>query len=146
MRRSPLGNAFAAVMLLWFALVTAEPAVLHSCPVHSGHVQGSTVNRGEHDAASGAGDHSHHAASGSPAAQEAQSHDGDAPAAHRCACIGDCSTGTSIAGLPSARVAIATSVEWQVRGTVVRDASPIVTAPEFLRPYANGPPSGRRIA
>ena len=147
MRRSPLGSAFAAALLVWFALVSAEPAFLHSCPVHGGasstHAAAEPATHGDHD--SGTAAHSAHASRGAPSAHESSSHD-EAPEQHRCACIGDCSSGPAIAGLPAGSTAVIASADWIVRASIARDDSPLVTAPAFLRPYANGPPSGHVIA
>jgi hypothetical protein len=134
-------------MLLWFALVTAEPALLHSCPVHSGTSSShaaAAAEHAEHDFAAGA--HASHADAATPAAHESPAHDGDAPEQHRCACIGDCSSGAVITGLPAARPSVVASVQWIVRTSIAPGDAPLVTAPEFLRPYANGPPGGLRIA
>lgn len=147
MHRSPLGSAFAAVMLLWFALITAEPAVLHSCPVHSGASSPHGSAPSSHGAGNAAADeHAGHEQHSPVSAHPSQSHDGDTPDQHRCACIGDCSSGPSASGLPAASASPAAAIEWAVRHSVIRDESVIVTAPAFLRPFANGPPAGHRIA
>ena len=129
-------------MLLWFGLVSAEPALLHACPVHSGvsasHDDPGT-GHGAHGAAVAHAAHSAHASQASTGQQ-------DAPEKHRCACIGDCSSGTSATGLPEVFAGFATGTEWIAPASIVPDDSATVTAPAFLRPYANGPPRGRRIA
>ncbi len=133
-------------MLLWFALITAGPAVLHPCPVHSGtSAAHGTVGHGDLEPT--AGDHAGHIQHGTPAAQpESHSHGGGDPEQHRCACIGDCSSGTFVSGLPSGHAALVDVAAWTDRTPATRDESAIVTAPAFLRPYANGPPLGLRIA
>ena len=36
----------AALLALWLAVYTAEPAALHACPVHSGAAHGATAHAG----------------------------------------------------------------------------------------------------
>ena len=127
MRHRPLERALAAFLLLWFALVTVEPVALHSCPVHGWPAAAATNDHGGH-------------------APVAPAHSDDGDADHQCACIGDCTAAPSVAGLPATRVVLVASTTQRVQVVVPAAESPSATAPEFLRPYANGPPAGHRIA
>jgi hypothetical protein len=123
MRRRPLDRAFAALLLVWFAIVLAEPAALHACPMHDAPPQASDAG------------HSH-------------SHQAPAPRdQHRgCTCIGDCSAGGSVAGVPPRSVHLADAPVRCHPAALPPAISPAITAPAFLLPYANGPPGGRHVA
>jgi hypothetical protein len=123
MHRHLLRRAFASLLLVWFAIVLAEPAVLHGCPMHDA----ATPARGATHS------HSHEA----PAPQD--EHLG-------CTCIGDCSAGASVAGVPARSVRLADAPVSRYRAALPPATSPVVTASAFLLPYANGPPGGRHVA
>lgn len=135
--RHLLERAFAAVLLLWFAVITGEPAALHSCPVHDprASVPALATAHGVDPQSGGSAGHSH-------------SHQVPQPSSeHRgCTCIGDCSAGAMVTGLPGARVLLAVAGLRQIRVELPPAESPAITAPAFLLPYANGPPGGGRVA
>ena len=116
-------RAFAAVVLLWFGVVTTEPAALHLCPVHGA----PPASAGQH--ASGHS-HSQHPADG----------------AASCTCVGDCSAGGfSVAfASPQQRLVAATPAGAPV--VPMASERPRAGAPAFLLPYANGPPEAPTLA
>jgi hypothetical protein len=127
MRHRPLERALATLLLVWFALVTVEPVALHACPVHGWASAAATDDHGGH-------------------APVAPAHSDDGDGQHQCACIGDCAAAPAAAGLPATRVVLFDAATRRVQVVVPSAESPSATAPEFLRPYANGPPAGHRIA
>jgi hypothetical protein len=134
MRRSRLERAFAAVLLLWFACMSGAPAALHSCPMHDAALASAgsldlaaTHVGGPHDA------HAHHL----------PRRDND----HRaCTCIGDCCANGLAPGLPAARVVLLEGSDGTARPPLPPPDSRALAAPEFLLPYANGPPGPARVA
>jgi hypothetical protein len=136
MRRPWWYRAFAALSALWLAVVLAEPAALHSCPMHDAAF---------HAAGHGATDH--HA----PAHRTSAEHRSrpDAPAhpggALHCTCHGDCSATGQGSALPAAvTVAPAASVR-VVRATTTVASAAAPRAAEHLLPFANGPPGAGRL-
>src|SRR5688572_23476436 len=124
MQRTGLGRVFAALLLLWFAVVTGAPTALHSCPVHdSTHASAPDL---QHTA------HSH---------QLPDSSDHTA-----CTCIGDCAVGGVAPGIPAPRTNVVVAATSQVRAPLPAPDWPAVTAPAFVLPYANGPPGALRVA
>jgi hypothetical protein len=125
MHRHLPGRVFAALLLIWFAVISGEPRALHSCPVHDvpahvGHAAAHAV-------------HSH-----------APPPDGRGRAT--CTCIGDCNVGGFAPAIPSPRItigAVATTRELRVAEPPLASALP--AAAPFLLPYANGPPADRRV-
>lgn len=134
--RHVLKRAFAALLLLWFAVSTGEPAALHSCPVHdpraSAQARGTAL--GLDAQPGGALGHSH--------SHQVPQRDSEQ---RGCTCIGECSAGSSVTWLPGARVVLAVADVRQIRMELPPAESPAITAPAFLLPYANGPPSGGRV-
>jgi len=137
MHRYGLERPFAALLLLWFAVITGELAALHSCPVHDAPASapaGGTAHA--HDA------HSVRPASHSPSHPIPERDDG-----HRsCTCIDDCNAGAVAAGIPGARMVLVVAGVRQIRVELPPAESPGITAPAFLLPYANGPPHHGRVA
>lgn len=127
MHRHWLERAFAAFVLVWFVVVTTEPAVLHSCPVH-GPVAGAAVAAEQH----GAG---HSDASRAPDDHHAA-----------CTCVGDCSAGGFSVGLLTAEQRLVAATPRNSRAAPTQADLPRITAPPFLLPYANGPPGIRIVA
>src|SRR5215212_1831299 len=128
MTRSWVERALAAVMAVWFVLVTIEPAALHSCPMHGAHAPahaGATATAPAHHAA-----HAPASDASSPGAPAAAQH---------CTCLGDCA-GVSLAVLP-----VATHTPWPAAVAAVSALPPleagfIPPAADFALPFANGPP------
>ena len=140
MSHRPLQRALSTLLVAWFALVTLEPVALHSCPVHgwSGPAPISPAAATPAPLGADADDHADHGP-----AIPAHSGDGEE---HDCACIGDCAPSSSASALPATRVAVVQTDTHEIRLERPSAESPSVTAPEFLRPYPNGPPAGHRIA
>jgi hypothetical protein len=127
MRRPWWERSFAALFALWFALSLAEPAALHSCPVHGG---GLVVA----DAATPAPDAAHaHAGHADPGPSDQQQH-------HGCTCLGDCSVGGAASGLPSASARIASVATRPVRVALPPATPSVATGAPHTLPFANGPP------
>ena len=120
-------RALAAVMAVWLIAVVAEPAFLHSCPMHGGLSLATSASAANHAV------HQH----ASPAEQKSPE---KAPASHQCTCLGDCGIGTSVA-VPAAivaHVAVVTTIAYQL----ALPASEFTPAPPAtLLPFANGPPT-----
>jgi hypothetical protein len=125
MTRSGLERIVAALVLLWYACVTGAPASFHACPVHDG-------DRG----------------AGADATHAAHSHEAPGPGDHdACTCLGDCSAGGIAPAVPAARTTPPPAVaHTKVLAPLPQPESPALTAPAFLRPYANGPPGAGRVA
>ena len=125
-------RALAALVAVWFVFATIEPAVLHSCPTH-GSPHGAA-----HAGAAAADDHGSHGAATAATADAPA----DAPtSAHQCTCLGDCA-GVALSALPArAHTPWPTSVA-AVSALPPLEAGFTPPAPDFARPFANGPPPG----
>ncbi|MGH7620519.1 MAG: hypothetical protein ACREPM_25160 [Gemmatimonadaceae bacterium] len=130
MRRSTWGRALVGLWSLWLFVVLAEPAAVHSCPVHGAH--------GEHgmSGAAMAGMHGAHAAHGAePASAPGDSRHGPA----QCTCVGLCCCA------PVAILTSHTAAFSNVPATSAVRRAPNVRAftsqLAHAHPYANGPPS-----
>jgi len=139
-RRNWVYRAFAGIISAWLVICLVEPAQLHTCAMHGGLAIG-----GAHAIAHGTGGHAgsaaHHAAP-SPAAASTQSHhdrDSDSQS-HQCSCLGDCSVGKTPLSLPGATAALQAAPIGRVAVTPAGEV-PAITAPQFLLPFANGPPA-----
>ncbi len=122
MRRTGIGRVSAALLLLWFAVVSGgAPAALHVCPVHDG---AQAVTGSDH---------------------AAHSHDAPADGGHVCTCFGDCATGGVAPGIAAARTNIITAATVEPRAPLPAPDAPAVSAPAFVLPYANGPPGAHRV-
>jgi hypothetical protein len=107
----------AAVLGLWFGIMTAEPARLHACPMHDL----AMANVGTHQMAH------HHGAS----------HDQNSEK-HSCTCVGTCAATAA----PSAPVSPAVPVSIvAVSDEGIAALARAVVAPAFAIPFANGPPT-----
>jgi hypothetical protein len=138
MRHHPARRTLSTLLVVWFTVVTVEPAALHSCPVHGAPVAAmlTPATAAHHGQAPSVIEHA-------PGADHGQRHEGDS---HQCACIGDCSASNPAATLPDARILVVPVALRDPAPAVPHVERPPATAPDFLRPYANGPPAGRRIA
>jgi hypothetical protein len=109
-----------------------EPAQLHTCTMHGGlaiEVSGAR--------ASGMAD-AHHMATH----LRAHNHQHNTNSKSRqCSCLGDCSGGSSVVGLPSMGVSFVAAVAGIDSAGQFAYASPFVATPHFLLQFANGPPS-----
>jgi hypothetical protein len=133
MRRPCWHRALSAVLAVWFALVTVEPAALHACPMHSGGHAGA---RAHADSEGQQADHAgHQAVAGAP--------DSQAPSSgHSCTCLGDCS-GTLVARVPEGHVALVALLA-PPKVAPGRPQHEFVAAwVDFVLPFATAPPTPR---
>lgn len=116
-------RSFAGLMALWFGLVMAAPAILHSCPKAMASV--ATAGAGEEHAAHGV----HH--SDQP--------DQDAPVG--CQCLGSCAL-ASVAAIPSpAAAAVAVSPPVSHDSPPIAAEAAAVPHPDHLNPFSTAPPA-----
>jgi len=113
---------FAAFLGIWFLLVMIEPEAIHSCPVHSAGVSSGHSSHSAHNAAA----MGHHQSS----------HNSHAI----CSCPGDCTAGAANA-LPSRAASLAESQTIVASVALPRVESAARSAPDFLLPFAIGPPA-----
>jgi hypothetical protein len=130
MHRRMWERVFAAVMAVWLAVVVAEPAFLHSCPMH-----GSAHSIAPAAVSPTTAAHEHHAPS---TASEAPS-EPVAPAGHYCTCLGDCGLATTAVIPPAVitRAVAITTISYQLALPASEHTPP---SPATLLPFANGPP------
>lgn len=124
MRRHGVGRFCAALLLIWFAVLTGAPSALHACPVHDPSY--ASAPETQHSA------HSHHTPDG-----------GDHQA---CTCIGDCVANSVAPALPAAAATFSVATTYALEAPVPAPDSPAVIPPAFVLPYANGPPGSLRVA
>jgi hypothetical protein len=122
MLRNRVGRVCATLLLLWFAVTSGAPSLLHTCPVHD------TVATAIDDH----GEHAHQAPDGADHAT--------------CTCFGDCATSGVAPGLPAARATIALGTTSEIPEPSHGHLSPAATRPALVLPYANGPPGSVRVA
>lgn len=116
-------RSLAGVMALWFGLVMAAPAILHTCPKAMAS-DGSAGAGGEH-AVHGA-HHSDH-------------QDQDAPV--ECQCLGSCAL-ASVAVVPSPTIAaVAVSAPSSHVGARIAAEATAVPHPDHLNPFSTAPPA-----
>ena len=134
LRRSWLHRSISALCAVWLAFIVAEPAALHSCPMHGGHgaaaaaaaLTGLDATAGNHHSA--VAEHEH----GAPANHEQNN--------RYCSCVGQCNATGAVAAVPVPAVRLTDVVVRELRVTLPsRDAQPN-GATEHLLPFANGPP------
>ena len=126
MRRKPGTRVIAAFLAAWFTLVANEHAPLNPCPMH-----------GDLPLAAAAPVHSHSHGDAAPA----QTGHGD-HAGGKCSCAGDCASQQLSAPEVSRTYKLLLPIA--IGGPIgVAAVSDLPTAPPFLRPFANGPPSLR---
>jgi len=138
MHRHWLQRTFAAVLVVWFTALVADPVALHPCPMHdgvllmasgtAGHDMAGMAMPREH-AMSHAADHEH-----GPAQH---------PAGHQCTCLGTC-TAASAAGLPSARLTLASALVVRPHDSGLPDYLYVPVATPHLRPPSHAPPPSPR--
>src|SRR3712207_1825677 len=93
MRRHSLHRAFAALLAVWFAVVTAEPAALHQCPMHDQALAPAAVANATPADHGGYASHVH-----VTAGQTKPAHDGgqEPSGGHACTCMGQCSATVAV--------------------------------------------------
>jgi hypothetical protein len=127
MRRSFWHRALAALMAGWLAIVMAEPAVLHACPMHGGAHAAAQGGEGSAMAMHGVAGHSS---------------DAPPPArGHQCTCLGQCCAPVGVAA-PAALVALGPALERAAaRDAGLPDFEYVPVAAAHVLPFPNGPPS-----
>jgi hypothetical protein len=127
-----MDRALATLLLLWFAIVSAEPALVHSCPMHDGAGAARTAVAAAHGG-DAVGHDGHHAP--------------DDKGRHRaCTCLGECSPGAAAPAVPAARLGLVVATITQPRAELPTAGVRACVGPRFLLPYANGPPAGDLVA
>jgi hypothetical protein len=137
MLRHALHRAFSALLALWFALVTGAPTLVHSCPMHDGPLAIVPAAGPSHQARAMQAVHAMHAVHAAHG-----DHDRSGDRGHSCSCLGRCSAAAGAALPAGGRLAwLAGVVDVEPR----LDAAPryVPAAVDFLRPFANGPPTSR---
>jgi hypothetical protein len=117
-------RAFAGVMVVWFGLVMAAPALLHSCPqAMSNSTMAEAMSGGGH-AGHGA-EHSGHPVPGAPV---------------NCQCLGSCAVSTA-ALLPGPTTIPMANVT-PIPARELSAATDVVAAlqPDHSQPFATAPP------
>ena len=116
-------RSLAGVMALWFGIVMAAPAILHSCPKAMASA-----------AATGAG--GEHAAHG---VHHSDHQNQDAPV--NCQCLGSCAL-ASVAAVPSPTIAaVAVSPPASHAGPPIAAEATAVPHPDHLNPFSTAPPA-----
>jgi hypothetical protein len=123
-------RTLAAVLSAWLGICLAQPMQLHLCVMHgglaidAGHPTSHSAHGATHDA--------HHQ---SPSGEKSQ----------QCSCLGDCATGSAPAFVVAPQLRVAIAATGRVDVSAAATSTP-VTAPSFLLPYSNGPPSAFSLA
>jgi hypothetical protein len=130
MRRSWFGRVFASLFAFWFAISLAEPAALHSCPMHG---------------TDAANVHAHGAVAHHSSASRHSSSDSDHAARH-CTCLGSCCASSANAAVPGTSVSVETVAAYSTEPHTPALRARAITAPPFFLPYANGPPGPAAVA
>lgn len=116
-------RSLAGVMALWFGLVMAAPAILHSCPKAMASV--AAAGPGEEHAAHGAHHSSHQ--------------NQDAPL--DCRCLGSCAL-ASVAAIPSPTITpVAVAPTTSPDGPPIAAQATAVPHPDHLNPFSTAPPA-----
>jgi len=136
MHRTLLTRIVSAAFAVWFAVFTAEPVVLHTCPVHDGP--------------GGAASHLEHGMTGAMQmnaaghASDAGQKGGGTPheaGAKVCQCPGNCCNAAPIA-LRAFPVLDAPAVV-ELAASGLPDYEYVAVSRSLLLPFANGPPTAR---
>lgn len=122
----------AALLALWLAVYTAEPAALHACPVHSGDAHATMAHAGAMHGAMGRGAMTTHDAA--PASGHRHAPDRHCTCPDHCCAAGAC-------GLPSARVGLDVATVRVEAARRTELALRVADRAPRLLPFANGPPS-----
>ena len=142
MHRSLFTRIVSALFAFWFAVYTAEPVALHTCPVHDG--PGGAASHMEHGVQAGSAMHmsdamaDHHGAAGQKqGAERAPQHAG----AQDCQCPGSCCNAAPIALRAFPVLDVPAVIELADSG--LPDYEYVAVSRSLLLPFANGPPSTR---
>jgi hypothetical protein len=135
LRQSWLERSLSALFAVWLAFIVAEPAALHSCPMHGGHGAAAISRPG----ALGSGSASRER--GRPTAHHEHGAPADDDSAQRyCSCLGQCSSAGPGAAVPAAPVLLTDVVIGEVRIAISAGTLRHPVAAEHFLPFANGPP------
>ena len=138
MHRSLFTRIVSALFAFWFAVYTAEPVVLHTCPVHDG---GGPAGASHTEHGSGAmhmsGSMAHHGSGAGPTSERAPNHAG----AKVCQCPGSCCNAAPIALRAIPVLDVPAVIELADSG--LPDYEYVAVSRSLLLPFANGPPSTR---
>jgi len=143
MHRSFFTRIVSAVFAFWFAVFTAEPVALHTCPVHDG--PGGAASHMEHGGVASAGSAmhmsdamaGHHAAGQKKGTERAPQHAG----AQDCQCPGSCCNAAPIALRAFPVLDVPPVIELADSG--LPDYEYVAVSRSLLLPFANGPPTAR---
>ncbi|HEX4682128.1 MAG TPA: hypothetical protein VH277_05435 [Gemmatimonadaceae bacterium] len=119
-------------MAVWLAFSLSEPAILHSCPVHSGH-------------ASSHGMHAMHAMNATHGEsthgmrEHGSSTQNDQSGGHACTCTSSCCC-TPPVGLAAGSVSLALAEPAPAHDAGIAEYSHIPAAAAHVLPFAIGPP------
>src|SRR5262245_36641201 len=137
MHRTLLTRIVSVVFAAWFAVFTAEPVSLHTCPVHDGAGRGGAASHMEHGMT---GANHMNASHGSNSGQKG----GGAPnqaGAKVCQCPGNCCNSAPIALRAFPVLDVPAVVELADSG--LPDYEYVAVSRSLLLPFANGPPAAR---
>jgi hypothetical protein len=136
--RSSLSRFVGIAFALWFAVFQTEPAVVHACAMH-GDASGHGAH-GQISVASAAAADSHigHGTSAADAAKTIPAH--DEPDA-TCTCPGGCATASTVLVPPTSEAVIAEAAIHDAATLRHRSETVRATGADFVRPFANGPPT-----
>ena len=133
MRRSLWSRSFAAVLSAWFAVVTVDPTLVHSCPMHQGELDRNAPGGQPSALIPTAGETHGHDARHADAAAEHQEQEQSC-----CTCIGQCGAPPSAWSPALGAMSMAIAVAMVDRG--VPDYAYVPVAAAHVLPFANGPP------
>jgi hypothetical protein len=139
MHRSLFTRIVSALFAFWFAVFTAEPVALHTCPVHDG---AGVASHGGHAASASthqmaAMDH------GAPESSDAAGH-GRLPGhggKKVCQCPGSCCTVAPFALRAIPGIDVPAELELADSGLPAYEY--VAVSRSVLLPFANGPPTAR---
>lgn len=115
-------RSLAGVLAVWFGLVMAAPAVLHSCP----------KGMADRAVAEAAPDHAHHGA------QHSDQRSPEAPT--NCQCLGSCAVSTQAVLLGGITVPFALTTPMAAEGLPATADVAVVPRIDHSQPFATAPP------
>jgi hypothetical protein len=133
----------ASFLMLWVAVLAAEPAALHACAMHDG--AGAAHHGASANATTSPDEHSAHTAHASSEVQAShgvlgdRSQDAPAPSVPGCSCVGDCSA-AALTPLVAALVTVHEVPGTKTTVAVATTSLTAVTTAGLVLPFANAPP------
>jgi len=141
MHRSLFTRIVSAVFALWFAVFTAEPVALHTCPVHDGP---GVASHGNH-APSVTGHHmagmQHDGAASESVATTGQENAPSHATNNICQCPGSCCSVVPFALRSFPGIDVPAELEFADSGLPAYES--VAVSRSLLLPFANGPPDAR---